>query len=285
LTETVPSHRCWIMPSLDLLLRRLLVVLISSSCLFIASTFANEIAPSQEPVTRRDTAHCDANQFRVAIDVGHTPEAPGATSARGVTEYAFNLRLARSIQKKLVGGGFLLTNLISLAGSGRAPLIARSDSANALGVNLFLSVHHDSVQPIYLSHWDYEGRTRTFSDRFSGYSLFVSLRNDAAAASLTFAKLFARELSTRKLQFTMHHAENIPGERRPLLDRDLGIYRYDSLAVLMNTRAPAVLFEAGVIVNRRDELLLSSPEYQGRISDAALSAVNEFCGVQSAGGR
>jgi N-acetylmuramoyl-L-alanine amidase len=273
------------MTSLSTLLCRLLVVLASSSGLLFASSFANEIAPSREAVTRPGTARCDASQFRIAIDVGHTPEAPGATSARGVTEYAFNLRLAQSIQQKLVAGGFMLTNLISFAGSGRAPLIARSDSANALGANLFLSVHHDSVQPIYLSHWDYEGRHRAFSDRFSGYSLFVSLRNDAAVASLTFARLFARELSARKMQFTMHHAENIPGERRQLVDRDLGIYRYDSLAVLMNTRAPAVLFEAGVIVNRRDELLLSSPEYQGRISDAALSAVNEFCRVQGAGGR
>jgi N-acetylmuramoyl-L-alanine amidase len=273
------------MTSLDPLLRRLLVVLTSSSCLFIVSTFANEIAPSREPVTSPDTARCDANQFRVAIDVGHTPQAPGATSARGVTEYTFNLRLARYIQKSLVAGGFMLTNLINLGGSGRGQLIERSERANALGVNLFLSVHHDSVQANYLSPWDYEGRHRAFSDRFSGYSLFVSLRNDAAVASLAFAQLFARELSARKMQFTMHHAENIPGERRSLLDRNLGIYRYDNLAVLMNTRAPAVLFEAGVIVNRRDELLLSSPEYQGRISDAALSAVNEFCAVQSAGGR
>ena len=37
---------------------------------------------------------CNRDAFRVIVDVGHTAEAPGAKSARGVYEYEFNLRLA-----------------------------------------------------------------------------------------------------------------------------------------------------------------------------------------------
>jgi N-acetylmuramoyl-L-alanine amidase len=43
--------------------------------------------------------------FRIALDVGHTPEAAGATSARGITEYSYNLQLARTVASTLGDGG------------------------------------------------------------------------------------------------------------------------------------------------------------------------------------
>ena len=35
--------------------------------------------------------------FRVAIDIGHSPALPGATSASGRTEYEFNKRFAEEL--------------------------------------------------------------------------------------------------------------------------------------------------------------------------------------------
>ncbi|MGA8694667.1 MAG: hypothetical protein WB689_12650 [Xanthobacteraceae bacterium] len=35
------------------------------------------------------------------VDVGHTVDVPGAMSARGIPEYAFNLQLAREIKQAL----------------------------------------------------------------------------------------------------------------------------------------------------------------------------------------
>ena len=49
---------------------------------------------------------CDRAAFRVAVDVGHTAQSPGAMSARGVGEYDFNLRLARRTEQDLVRAGF-----------------------------------------------------------------------------------------------------------------------------------------------------------------------------------
>jgi N-acetylmuramoyl-L-alanine amidase len=57
------------------------------------------------------------------------------------------------------------------------------------------------------------------------------------------------------------------------------VYRYDDLVVLRSTRAPAVLFEAGVIVNRDEEALLSSASYQARVSEAVAAAIQAFCGA------
>jgi N-acetylmuramoyl-L-alanine amidase len=65
--------------------------------------------------------------------------------------------------------------------------------------------------------------------------------------------------------------------RRVLLDSDAGVYRYDELIVLRMTHMPAVLFEAGSIVNRQEELQLASPERRALTSAAVVASVEEFC--------
>jgi N-acetylmuramoyl-L-alanine amidase len=53
--------------------------------------------------------------------------------------------------------------------------------------------------------------------------------------------------------------------------------------VLKATKAPAVLLEAGIIVNREEELVLASSERQEEIGAAVLAAVTRFCGEQQQG--
>jgi len=50
--------------------------------------------------------------------------------------------------------------------------------------------------------------------------------------------------------------------RRELLDPTAGVYRYDQLIVLKSTQMPAFLFEAGSIVNRDEELVISTPAHR-----------------------
>jgi N-acetylmuramoyl-L-alanine amidase len=220
---------------------------------------------------------CDPHAFKIAVDVGHTPEAPGATSARGITEYVFNLRLAKEIAKALVDAGFYHVTLTTMRGVGHPQLLARTARANHLGVDLFMAVHHDDVQTVFHRNWTYEGKTYPYSDRNAGFSLFVSGANTHLAESTAFAKLLGAALIARGLQFTTHHAEDIPGEHRPWIDPNLGIYRYDDLVVLKDTTAPAVLLEAGVIVNRTEESRLASPQRQQQIAAAAVEATTQFC--------
>jgi len=220
---------------------------------------------------------CRPENFKIAIDVGHTPEAPGATSARGVTEYAYNLLLAKRIERTLLDGGFSRTTLITARGVGRPQLLKRTERANTLGLDLLLSIHHDDVQGLYHARWTYKGAIHLFSDKFSGYSLFVSRENRHFDDSLAFAKLLGAALTARGMRYSAHHAEPIPGEGRELVDPEAGVYLYDQLVVLKFTQPPAVLLEAGVIVNRMEELVLASPEGRGRIGAAVLDAVNEYC--------
>jgi len=240
-------------------------------CVGMAGDVAAEITARQQGVT------CKPERFKIALDVGHTVENQGATSARGVKEYVFNLRLAKDMEKALKDAGFSQTHLFITPGATRAQLFKRVARANALGVDLFVSIHHNDVQERYKEKWEHEGESRAYSDQFSGHSLFVSRENPRLADSLAFGRLLGIALKEQGLVYTRHHLEDVAGERRELLDPDAGVYRYDKLVVLMHTKVPAVLLEAGIIVNRAEELLLETPEHRGRIAQAVLAAVNSFC--------
>ena len=227
-------------------------------------------------------AACDPARFKLVLDVGHTVENQGATSARGVKEYVFNLRLAQDMETALKDAGFSQTHLLITHGTTRAQLFTRAERANALAADLFVSIHHNDVQERYKDKWEYDGETRSYSDRFSGHSLFVSRENPRFADSLAFGHLLGIELKARGLAYTRHHLEDVPGERRELLDPEAGVYRYDRLVVLMYTKVPAVLVEAGIIVNRADEPVLESPEHRALLTAAMLAAVKQFCGIQQA---
>lgn len=222
-------------------------------------------------------AACQPARFKVAVDVGHHRAAPGATSAGGVSEFTYNLRLAETVSAALGGAGFTGHFLIGQSGAPIA-LEARTRQAQAGGAALFLSLHHDSVQPQYLSTWQVGGATQRYSERFRGFSVFVSDLNRQARAGREFGALLGEALLARGMTPSLHHAEPIPGEGRPLLDARLGLYRFDGLAVLRTAAMPAVLLEAAIIVNRDEEAQVRSGLVASRVAAAVVQAVREFCG-------
>jgi hypothetical protein len=80
-------------------------------------------------------------------------------------------------------------------GVGHSQLAARTERANRIGADLFPSIHHDDVQEIYHAKWTYDGAPHSYSDRFSGYSLFLSRENRHFDDSLAFAKLLGAALT------------------------------------------------------------------------------------------
>jgi N-acetylmuramoyl-L-alanine amidase len=221
---------------------------------------------------------CDASKFRIVLDVGHTAESEGAISARNIAEFVFNLRLARQIEEKLKAEGFAETRLLVTGGKARSSLVKRVAAANDLHADLFLSIHHDSVPDKLLENWEFEGKKSHFSDRFSGYSVFVSRDNPDFKTSLRFAELVAREMKSQGLQYARQYTQPIMGRyQHPLLNKETGVYNYDQLVVLKSTRMPAVLLEAGSIINRDEELKMASPERRDIITGAVTAAVEDFC--------
>src|ERR1700694_2413374 len=221
---------------------------------------------------------CDPSKFRIVLDVGHSAESEGAISARNVAEFVFNLRLAQRIEEKLKAEGFAETRLLLTEGKARPSLVKRVARANNLQANLFLSIHHDSVPDSLLENWEFEGKKSHFSDRFSGYSVFVSRNNPDFKTSLSFAELVGKEMKAQGLQYARQYTQPIMGRyQHLLLNKETGVYRYDELIVLRKTRIPAVLLESGSIINREEELKMDSEKHRSMVSHGIAAALREFC--------
>jgi N-acetylmuramoyl-L-alanine amidase len=235
--------------------------------------------PEKAPLAKTSAAKCDPPNFHLVVDVGHTRKSDGALSARNVPEFEFNLHLATRLVEKLKSEGFTRTRLMVTEGKARPSLFERVATANKSNADLFLSIHHDSVPDKFMENWEFEGRKSKFSDRFGGWSLFVSRDNSHYRASLAFAKLIGGGLTARSLKFADQYTLPIMGRyQHDLVDRSAGVYRYDNLIVLEKTEMPAVLLEAGSIINRGEELEMASTERQDVIIDAVTDALKAYCG-------
>ena len=59
----------------------------------------------------------------------------------------------------------------------------------------------------FLEKWDYNGKAKTFSDRFNGHSIFVSDDNLDPKDGLLFGSMLGQQLKARGLQYTPHYTE------------------------------------------------------------------------------
>jgi N-acetylmuramoyl-L-alanine amidase len=204
------------------------------------------------------------NERLIALDIGHTLTQPGAVSARGRPEFQFNRDLVKVLDSSLRNRAFR-TLVINPEGK---PIKLFERAARAKGASLFLSIHHDSVKPQYLSQWDDQGVSRSYSDRFNGFALFVSPINSHFQESRRCASAIGTALRTAGFEPSKYHADPITGESRPFLDEANGVHQYDNLVVLKKSEAPAVLLEAGVIVNRDEEERLMDSGIRKTMVDA-----------------
>lgn len=217
----------------------------------------------------------------VTLDVGHTAAEPGAISARGRPEFEFNRELASEVEAALKRAK-LAVRVVGADGNAD-----REPARRLKGVNpdLLLSIHHDSVQEWLLRTWTFEGASRRYSDQFAGFSLFVSHDNPELERSLRCASTIGAQLRAAGFKPSLYHADPEFGERREFADRDNGVHYFDNLAIVRRARVPAVLFEAGVIVNRDEELELRRPETRRRIADAVAAGVAECVRSPKGGAR
>jgi N-acetylmuramoyl-L-alanine amidase len=223
------------------------------------------------------SGHCWAGDFIIAVDIGHTINSPGATSARDVPEYRFNQNIGALLHQQLLRDKRFKRAFIINETGDDISLAARAAIANQRGAHLLVSIHHDSVEPKDLSPWQCQGKILPYCDKFAGYSVYYSEKNGNPLNSLIFAVILGSEMLKSGFCPALHHAEKFTGADKALIDKTRGIYKYNNLVVLKKAKMPAVLFECGVIKNRNEELQLSDPQYQHRLVAALFKAIKLFC--------
>ncbi|MGA2400255.1 MAG: N-acetylmuramoyl-L-alanine amidase [Syntrophobacteraceae bacterium] len=216
-----------------------------------------------------------AKKFTLALDIGHSPGEKGTLSARNRAEYDFNRKMALEVFRRLKKDPRVVVFIINPKGE-KISLERRTEMINSAGPDLLISIHHDSVQPVYLSEWTWKGAPALFCDRYRGYSVFISDKNVMHDVSRSFAAMLGSQLRKSGFVPSAHHSEPIRGEGKKPVDERTGVYRFDELAVLSHARCPAVLIECGIIRNRSEETLLRSRAYRQRMAGAIASAVSAF---------
>jgi N-acetylmuramoyl-L-alanine amidase len=197
----------------------------------------------------------------VAVDVGHYAAEPGVMSASGVPEFEFNLALVSRVKAELEK----LQVKVRLIGERGDYAVLHQRTMDARGADLFVSIHHDSVQERLLPQ----------ADSFAGFSLFVSRHNPRLEKSLGCASAIGAKLRGAGFVPSRYHADPVLGESRPFADEANGVHYYDNLAVGRTAAMASVLVEAGVIVNREEEARMRDPEVRGRIAAAVAGGIRE----------
>jgi len=201
---------------------------------------------------------------RVAVDAGHTLAEPGAISARGRSEFEFNRELAGQLAPALRSRGARAQE-VNPAGT-IGSLAARPEQAR--GSDFFISIHHDSINAEYLEWWDWDGEEMSHTTLKRGFGIFVSRRNPDPGTSLRCASAIGAALRRGGFAPTPWH-----GRKHQPADAENGVWYYDNLVVLHKATFPAVLFEAGVIKHRDEELELREADRQARMADALATGI------------
>lgn len=121
------------------------------------------------------------------------------------------------------------------------------------------------------------GHVHHYNDNFEGWSIFVSSNNPYFRKSLQFAQYLGSALLEQDLIFSTYHSMNIKGERKKMIDSHRGIYNSNNLAILKRVNTPSVLIEAGFIVNRKEEIKISTNMFREKFADLLSKAVKNFC--------
>ena len=208
---------------------------------------------------------CSTSEPSIILDPGHSPRKPGAKSCSGTYEYVYNNKLAEVVARYL--SVLSLDVAVTKKPDAEFSLVDRASLSS--GKTLFISLHHDSAQPQFIRRVN----GNPCSEKAEGFSLFVSSKNAYFQESLAAAKVLGASLRVSGLHPSTHHGEPIPGENRKLLDEYCGVYLFDDLIVLKNAKSPAILLEAGVIVNPVDDARVKTLEHQQKIAEAVAKAL------------
>jgi len=189
----------------------------------------------------------------VAVDVGHTLAASGARSARGRTEFEFNRDLGLRVLSALERLG-VTTRVVNL--DGRIGSLAERP-AQVPDADFFLSIHHDSVSESELEFWSGTDGPKATATAGRPFAVRVTAQLGPRAQRIVRER-DRRTFAARRLRAD---AQERPPPR-DYADRRHAVHYYDDLVVLYRALQPAVLFEAGVIKHRDEELLLRDPQRQ-----------------------
>ncbi len=220
----------------------------------------------------------------IVLDPGHGGKDPGATGVGGLREktvvLALAVRLAERIRREL-GARVVLTRERDVF----LPLEARTARANAVGADVFVSIHANAstrptlagVETYYLNNTD-DSATIRLAALENGLPS-VGAGGGARDASLSY--ILSDLVQQGKLEDSIALSQTL---HRGLLEGvrtrqpevvDLGIKR-GPFFVLVGAYMPCVLVEVAFLTNAAEAALLGTTEYRDAIAEGLLDGVRAY---------
>ncbi|MEE2998239.1 MAG: N-acetylmuramoyl-L-alanine amidase [Pseudomonadota bacterium] len=217
----------------------------------------------------------------VMIDPGHGGVDPGAISRSGVWEKHVVLAFAKELRRQLQATGKFEVRLTRVRDV-FLRLRERIARARAVGADLFLSIHADSIRnprvrgtSVYtLSERasDKEAAALARKENKSDLIAGLDLNEQSNEVANILIDLAQRETMNESTVFARQLVTEMGKVRKMLRNT----HRFAGFAVLKAPDIPSVLIELGYLSNRADEKLLRDPSHRRRMATAMTRAIHLY---------
>ena len=214
---------------------------------------------------------------RIVIDPGHGGYDPGAQTG-ALTESALVLDVAQRLEARLKSET-ALEIVLTRRNDAYVPLRARTELANRVGADLFLSIHANAAR----------------NPRARGVETYhLNLATDPSAQSVAARENAASREGMHALpqlirSITMHSKRDESRDFAAIVQRhlvgavsqvdpgvqDLGV-KQAPFVVLIGADMPSVLAEISFLTNQEDAAFLATETYRDLIADALLHSIIEY---------
>jgi N-acetylmuramoyl-L-alanine amidase len=214
---------------------------------------------------------------RIVIDPGHGGYDPGAQTG-GLTESALVLDVATRLAARLKAETDIEV-ILTRRRDAYMPLRARTELANRVGADLFLSIHANAA------------RDRT-ARGIETYYLDLATTADTqmvAARENAASRDGMHDLSELVQSITLHNKLDESRDLAEIVQRhlvravrelhpdaqDLGV-KQAPFVVLIGANMPSVLAEISFLTNQEDAAFLATDAYRNKIAEALLQSILEY---------
>lgn len=285
----VTIDKAFVLEPMDGQPARLVVDLVKTDRATFLKTVAAPVRRLQEAAIPKPEA-VDPGDTRpvIVLDPGHGGIDPGAVNpAFSITEKELTLKIAAMLGSKLNASGHYRA-ILTRDGDTYVSLGQRVRIARENGARLFISLHADSLSA---RDGDVRGATvYTLSDRASDAEAQRLVDNENKAdmiAGLDLSEepadvagilfdLAQRETRNFSAQFARSLANNVAEAARmhkaPL--------KSAGFKVLKAPDVPSVLFELGYLSSTKDLELMTSSDWQSKVTDAMVTAIEAYFAAQ-----
>lgn len=211
----------------------------------------------------------------IVIDPGHGGKDPGGLGSSDLQEKGIVLSISQKLREVLTAKGY--TVLMTRESDHLIPLKKRTEFATQHKADLFLSIHVNAAESSRANGIETYYLDVTSTDKAS--EKIAARENINSGYSIqeleTLLDGLIRESKSEDSKRLARHVQNTLVQHTGAVDRGVKHARF---VVLIGTKVPAILIEAGFLTNPVEGRKLATSAYQHKIATAIAEGVDKFLG-------